>query len=102
MKVTVVGMLCCLLSLACTDKQKTFLPEAVPASAIAVIGGSEQDTTALTVEGNGAIALQIQDRGIRLFMRCPRIICGIEKICRNLIVSRNISFGQSVRCIGKM
>lgn len=43
MKVTVVGMLCCLLSLACTDKQKTFLPEAVPASAIAVIGGSEQD-----------------------------------------------------------
>lgn len=51
MKVTVVGMLCCLLSLACTDKQKTFLPEAVPASAIAVIGGSEQDTTALTVEG---------------------------------------------------
>ena len=33
MKVTVVGMLCCLLSLACTDKQKTFLPEAVPASA---------------------------------------------------------------------
>lgn len=62
MKVTVVGMLCCLLSLACTDKQKTFLPEAVPASAIAVIGGSEQDTTALTVEGNKAIAPQIQDR----------------------------------------
>ena len=93
MKVTIVGMLCCLLSLACTDKQKTFLPEAVPASAIAVIGGSEQDTTALTAEGNKAIAPQI---------RCPRIICGIEKICRNLIVSRNISFGQSVRCIGKM
>ena len=34
MKVTVVGMLC-VLSVACTDKQKTFLPEAVPASAIA-------------------------------------------------------------------
>lgn len=101
MKVTVVGMLCCLLSLACTDKQKTFLPEAVPASAIAVIGGSEQDTTALTVEGIKPLPHRYKT-GIRLFIRCPRIICGIEKICRNLIVSRNISFGQSVRCIGKM
>ncbi len=38
------------------------MTEAVPASAIAVIGGSEKDTTALTVERNAAIASQIQDR----------------------------------------
>ncbi|EJW91193.1 hypothetical protein, secreted, partial [gut metagenome] len=64
MKVMIAGMLCCLLSVACTNKQKTDLPEAKSDSDVTVIGGVQNDSIGTIAQENTNLG---QDRDTVIF-----------------------------------